>query len=78
MTYLDFLSYSRCMDFELAELENKIGQLVDLVHQLRSENRFLRQQIAAKTDDHKRLSEKIETAKGRLESAIGRIPAKAL
>jgi cell division protein ZapB len=66
------------MDLELAELEKKIALLVEVVHQLRSENRFLRQQIAAKTDDVKRLSEKIETAKGRLETVLSRIPAKAV
>jgi cell division protein ZapB len=65
------------MDLELEEFEKKIAQLVDVVHQLRSENRSLRQQIAAKTDDVKRLSEKIETAKGRLETVISHIPVKA-
>jgi uncharacterized protein (TIGR02449 family) len=66
------------MDLEIAELETKISQLVEVVHQLRSENRFLRQQIATKIDDVKRLTEKIETAKGRLETALRRIPAKAV
>ena len=66
------------MDLDITELETKISQLVEVVHQLRSENRFLRQQIAAKTDDVKRLTEKIETAKGRLETALRRIPAKAV
>jgi cell division protein ZapB len=66
------------MDLELAELEKKIGQLVEVVHQLRSENRSLRQQIAAKTDDVKRLSEKIETAKGRLETVLRQIRVKAV
>jgi septal ring factor EnvC (AmiA/AmiB activator) len=66
------------MDMELAELETKISQLVDAIHHLRSENRLLRQQIAAKTDDVKRLSEKIETDKGRLESVLKHIPEKAI
>lgn len=65
------------MDLELSELEEKINQLVDAVQQLRSENRLLRQQIAARTDEIKRLSEKIDVAKGRLQAVLEQIPEEA-
>jgi cell division protein ZapB len=65
------------MDLELSELEEKISQLVDAVQQLRSENRLLRQQIAARTDEIKRLSEKIDVAKGRLQAVLEQIPEEA-
>ena len=65
------------MDIELSELEEKISQLVDAVQQLRSENRLLRQQIAARTDEIKRLSEKIDVAKGRLQAVLEQIPEEA-
>ena len=65
------------MDLELSELEEKINQLVDAVQQLRSENRLLSQQIAARTDEIKRLSEKIDVAKGRLQAVLEQIPEEA-
>ena len=64
------------MDTTLSDLEKKIDQLVTLVHQLRSENQLLRQQLAAKTDETKRLSEKIEVAKTRLNTLLKHLPEK--
>ena len=61
------------MDSALSDLEKKISQLVTVVHQLRSENRVLRQQLAAKADETKRLTEKIETAKARLDNLLKQI-----
>lgn len=62
------------MDTALSDLEKKIEQLVILVQQLRSENRVLRQQLAAKTSETKRLSEKIEAAKTRLDTLLKQLP----
>lgn len=62
------------MDTALSDLEKKINQLVMLVQQLRSENQVLRQQLAAKTNETKRLSEKIEAAKTRLDTLLKQLP----
>jgi uncharacterized protein (TIGR02449 family) len=65
------------MDMELAELERKLAELVAMVHQLRAENRLLRQQIAGRADEVKRLHEKIDEAKDRLEAVLKQIPEEA-
>lgn len=62
------------MDAELRALEEKIGQLVELTHRLRGDNRTLRQQLAQATSDNKRLNEKVEAAKARLESLLSHLP----
>jgi cell division protein ZapB len=62
------------MDPALSDLENKISQLVGVVHHLRAENRSLRQQLVSKTDESKRLAEKIEAAKVRLDSLLKQLP----
>ena len=62
------------MDIELAALEEKIRQTTQLCRLLRDENRDLRQQLAELESDHKRLSEKIDGARDRLEGLLQRIP----
>lgn len=62
------------MDSALSDLENKISQLVATVHHLRAENQALRQQLVAKADETKRLSEKIDAAKARLENLLKQLP----
>lgn len=62
------------MDAELRALEEKVGQLVELTHRLRGDNRQLRQQLAQAMNDNKRLSEKVDAAKTRLESLLSRLP----
>jgi cell division protein ZapB len=62
------------MDAELRALEEKIGQLIELAHRLRGDNRQLRQQLAQATNDNKRLNEKVDAAKTRLESLLSRLP----
>lgn len=63
------------MDTTLSNLEKKIGLLVTAVHELRSENLALRQQLAANSDETKRLSEKIDAAKKRLDALLKQLPA---
>jgi len=74
LTDRDFPLYSWLMDTELKALEEKVGQLVELTHQLRGDNRQLRQQLAQATSDNKRLNEKVDAAKARLESLLARLP----
>jgi cell division protein ZapB len=62
------------MDADLKALEDKIGQLVELTQKLRDDNRGLRQQLAAATNDNKRLGEKVDAARARLEALLERLP----
>lgn len=64
------------MEKDLEALANKIAEMVQIVAKLREENQQLRQQLATKTDENTRLNEKIETATGRLEAVLAKIPEK--
>lgn len=63
------------MERDLEELENKVGQLVRAMGQLREENRALRQQLAMKAEENRRLAEKIEHARGRVSALLERLPS---
>lgn len=62
------------MDAELKALEEKVGQLIELTQRLRQDNRGLRQQLAQAVNDNKRLGEKVEAAKARLEGLLAHLP----
>ena len=62
------------MQAELAELDERIRQLVELCQRLRKENSELRQQLASIRNENKRLSEKMESAKVRLEALLEQVP----
>jgi len=62
------------MDSELSTLEEKLAQVVQRLKALREENRDLRQQLATKTDEGARLSEKLAAAKSRIEALLKQIP----
>jgi cell division protein ZapB len=62
------------MDAELRALEERVAQLIELTQQLRRDNRDLRQQLAQTANDNKRLSEKVEAAKARLEGLLAHLP----
>jgi cell division protein ZapB len=62
------------MDADLKALEEKIGQFVELAQRLRADNRSLRQQLAQALNENKRLAEKVDSAKKRLESLLERMP----
>ena len=65
----------RRVETEFNSLETKVAQFVSLCERLRAENVELRQQLAAARGDAKRLNEKIDGAKSRLEGLISRLPA---
>jgi uncharacterized protein (TIGR02449 family) len=74
LTDRDFPIYSCPMDTELKALEEKLAQLIEWAQHLRIENRDLRQQLAQATNDNKRLGEKVDAAKTRLEGLLAHLP----
>ena len=62
------------MEAELTSLDDKISQLVRLTQKLREDNSQLRQNLASVQAQNKLLSEKVITAKTRLEALLTQIP----
>ena len=62
------------MEQELSDFEARLNHFVQLFQRLRSENNELRQQIAMKTDEAKRLAEKLDAARTRIEALLKQIP----
>jgi len=62
------------VDAEFNSLEAKVAQFVSLCERLRAENLVLRQQLVAAQNDAKRLNEKIDGARSRLEGLLNRLP----
>lgn len=62
------------MEAEFNSLEAKVAQFVALCERLRTENVELKQQLAAAHSDARRLNEKIDGAKTRIEGLISRLP----
>lgn len=62
------------MEADLKALEEKIGQFVELAQRLRADNSHLRQQLAQAMNENRRLSEKVDGAKARLEALLERMP----
>jgi len=74
LTFHAFHNYSVLMEAELTALDDKISQLVLLTQKLRKDNSQLRQHLASVQSENKRLSEKVDAAKSRLESLLAQIP----
>lgn len=62
------------MDAEFASLEAKVAQFLSLCERLRAENRELREQLASAQNDARRLNERIDSARAKLEQLISRLP----
>ena len=62
------------MEAELTALDDKISQLVQLTQKLRKDNSQLRQNLTSVQSENKRLSDKVNAAKGRLETLLAQIP----
>lgn len=62
------------MDEEFESLEAKVSQFVQMCERLRAENMELRQQLAMASNDAKRLTDKIDGARNRLEGLLARLP----
>jgi cell division protein ZapB len=62
------------MDAELTALEERIRQFAEFCVRLRDENQTLRTRIAGLEGDNRKLSDKVETARTRLEDLVRHIP----
>ena len=62
------------MEAEFRSLEEKVAQFLSLCERLRAENSDLRRELAAARGDAKRLHEKIDGAKARLEGLLSKLP----
>jgi len=62
------------MEQELVDFETRLNHFVQLFQRLRSENNELRQQIALRGDEAKRLEERLEEARSRIEALLRQIP----
>ena len=62
------------MDAELASLEQRIGQLAQLVRRLREENSALRDANAAAVAESSALRVKVDAATQRLQRLLERLP----
>lgn len=62
------------MENELAALENKLAQLIQMSGELRAENYQLRQELAHALSNNRKCSDKVDTAKARLEKLLASLP----
>ncbi len=74
MTQWKISLYSARMEAELNSLEGKVSQFAQVCERLRAENLQLREQLSHAQKDAKRLAEKIDGAKTRLENLLVRLP----
>ncbi len=62
------------MEAELQSLEERIKLLASQCQQLRAENIELRQTVLVLRNDNKRLGDKVEGARARVEALIDQLP----
>ena len=62
------------MNAEFDTLDGKIDQFLQLCQRLKTENKELRLQLASAQNDVKRLEDKVDVAKTRLETLLDQIP----
>ena len=62
------------METEFNSLETKVAQFVAQCERLRAENIQLRQELLSARNDAKRLNEKIDGARLKLEKLVSRLP----
>jgi len=62
------------MENELTALENKLALLIQMSGKLRAENHRLRQELAHALSNSRQYSDKMDTAKARLEKILASLP----
>lgn len=77
MTTKEKAHYIGPMEIELSQLESRIEALAQLCHQLRGENRQLRQAADALSMENRVLHDKIERAGEKLEQLLSQLPEEA-
>jgi cell division protein ZapB len=63
------------VDAELRRIERRLEELVATIHQLKEENRALRQRQDTLTNERANLLQKNEQVRARVEAMIGRLKA---
>ena len=71
---LFFFSIVAAMVNELNALESKIAQVAGLCRALRNENRDLQQRLRRLEAEKRQLTERMDTARSRLEALVGQLP----
>ncbi|NOT82982.1 MAG: hypothetical protein HOP01_09760 [Gallionella sp.] len=66
------------MEQELGTLENKLEQLIKVSSRLRAENNNLRQELAQAVSMNRQYTDKLESAKARLEKLLLTLPEEAV
>lgn len=61
------------VDLELKRLERRVEDLIATIHQIKEENRALRQRQEALTSERAGLLQKNEQVRARVEAMIGRL-----
>jgi len=74
LTYQRFSNYSQRMENELNALEGKLAQLIQASGRLRAENNRLRQELAHALNNNRQCSDKVASAKTRLEKLLSTLP----
>lgn len=67
-------NYSADMQAELDALETKLAQVLERYQAMRGENLKLRQQVVALENANKQLSDRLEEARGRMETLFNKLP----
>lgn len=62
------------MQVELDTLETKLAQILERYQTMRGENLKLRQQIVSLENANKRLSERLDESRARLEALYNKLP----
>ena len=62
------------MESEFRSLEAKVAQFLSLCERLRAENSDLRRELAAARNEAKKLHDKVDGAKARLEGLLAKLP----
>lgn len=63
------------MESDLQTLEDRVNTLAMLCQQLRKENSELRQHAVTLKNENRRLSDKVDGAKARVETLLAQLPA---
>ena len=77
MTLPHHSPYYHAMENELRALEERIGQVTALARRLRTENAELRQSLLTAQNETRALHGKVESASGRLQRLLERLPEEA-